>query len=342
MNHPVVTLLLPAYSLNLCERPDSFDFHNDAQRQPWQASLATIAGVDTFNGRQLPGARLALFEEQVHRRELQAGQSLVRADPISLKADRDNATLVPAQFLDIQEDEAVELVAALNAFTAEDNLDFFKDENGVWYMTGMAAHSLDTYPPSFLANRHASMFLPDGQEAAQWRRLLTEIQMLLHTHPVNQRRELRGQMPINSVWFWGGADLPQKRSDQKDVQFYADDNQARIWADVLGVPTFPLEQFTDDLGNIDNIARSVVLDLGLLAAWIEQDADILKKELERVNQQWLEPLAEHVSQQRIKRVDIQTEDSLRGFCSSETLDVAASGPVSWQKRLSTFFTRSSS
>ena len=36
--------------------------------------------------------------------------------------------------------------------------------------------------------------------------------MLLHTHPVNQAREERGVLPVNSIWLWGGGVLPQPSS----------------------------------------------------------------------------------------------------------------------------------
>jgi hypothetical protein len=31
---------------------------------------------------------------------------------------------------------------------------------------------------------------------------------LLHEHPVNQAREARGDLPVNSLWLWGGGRLP--------------------------------------------------------------------------------------------------------------------------------------
>jgi hypothetical protein len=43
---------------------------------------------------------------------------------------------------------------------------------------------------------------------APWAALLTEIQMALHEHPVNEAREL----PVNSVWLWGAGTLPRSAS----------------------------------------------------------------------------------------------------------------------------------
>jgi hypothetical protein len=38
-----------------------------------------------------------------------------------------------------------------------------------------------------------------------WRRLLNEIQMVWHEHPVNEARAARGVAPINGLWLYGGA-----------------------------------------------------------------------------------------------------------------------------------------
>lgn len=339
MSLPVVTFILPGYTIDLGSRPENISFQNEVERQPWQSSLATIAGIDTHMGRQIPGARLALSDELVRTFGLDYNAPMVRADPIALKADRDSATLVPAELLDIQEEEANELIAALNEFTGEDELRFFRASNQAWYMMGMPADSLLTYPPLFLANRNVSMFLPDGQEAAPWRRLMTEIQMLLHTHPINRQRELRGQLPINSVWFWGGSALPETCADLANVQVYADEQQARVWAEALGFSTLGLGQFTPSLHCVERKAHSVALDLSLLSAWLEQDADKLEQELQRVNQQWLEPLVTQVGKRRISRIELLTEDALYGLCSVDTLNIATRGPSALYKRLTALFSR---
>src|SRR5690606_38216705 len=38
-----------------------------------------------------------------------------------------------------------------------------------------------------------------------WRRLLNEIQMAWHEHPVNEARVARGVPPVNALWLYGGA-----------------------------------------------------------------------------------------------------------------------------------------
>jgi len=50
--------------------------------------------------------------------------------------------------------------------------------------------------------------LPEGATTASYRNLLSEIEMALHEHEINQRRVEQGDQPVNSLWIWGGGDAP--------------------------------------------------------------------------------------------------------------------------------------
>jgi hypothetical protein len=64
---------------------------------------------------------------------------------------------------------------------------------------------IETVPLSQAAGRNVRGLLPKGAEAARWHRVFNEIQMLLFAHPVNEAREARGELPVNSLWLWGGG-----------------------------------------------------------------------------------------------------------------------------------------
>lgn len=51
--------------------------------------------------------------------------------------------------------------------------------------------------------RNVQGYLPVGPDALRYRKLLNEIQMTWHEHPVNNAREARSELPINSVWLSG-------------------------------------------------------------------------------------------------------------------------------------------
>jgi len=59
-------------------------------------------------------------------------------------------------------------------------------------------------------------YLPQGRQARTWRRILNEIQMLWHDHPVNRQRQALRQLPVNALWF-GGRLAPRRPGAGTDV-----------------------------------------------------------------------------------------------------------------------------
>lgn len=72
-----------------------------------------------------------------------------------------------------------------------------------WLLRSGAPLKLQTVTPEFAAANPSSDILPRGADAGPIRRLMTEMQMLLHEHPVNERRQQRGAPAINAVWVCG-------------------------------------------------------------------------------------------------------------------------------------------
>jgi hypothetical protein len=73
----------------------------------------------------------------------------------------------------------------------------------VWY----AQHaSLDGLPCASLdrvIGRNVDRWLAPDPRARLVRRMQSEVQMLLYTHPINDAREVRGELPVNSFWLSG-------------------------------------------------------------------------------------------------------------------------------------------
>ena len=65
-------------------------------------------------------------------------------------------------------------------------------------------------------------YLPQGSASGAYRNLLSEIEMALHEHEINQRRLAAGQPPVNSLWIWGGGAAPPIVSRPQPI-LYADD-----------------------------------------------------------------------------------------------------------------------
>ena len=59
--------------------------------------------------------------------------------------------------------------------------------------------------PQAVAGMALADWWPQGDTMRAWRRLVNEIQMAWHDHPVNTTRAQNGHYPINSLWLYGGS-----------------------------------------------------------------------------------------------------------------------------------------
>jgi hypothetical protein len=76
---------------------------------------------------------------------------------------------------------------------------------GDFLMQGPATLTAATTEPAraLVADLEAS--LPRGTEAKALKRLGAELEMWLHAHPLNETRRRRGELPVSTLWLWGGT-----------------------------------------------------------------------------------------------------------------------------------------
>jgi hypothetical protein len=132
----------------------------------------------------------------------------MRADPCHLRVNRDRLMLIDASCFELSGAEAQALSARLNAHFAADGLRFDVLQGSRWYLRGDSLPPIETTPLAEARGRDIDPLMPRGPDAMFWRRMLNEAQMLLHDHPVNEAREARGELPINSLWLWGEGRAP--------------------------------------------------------------------------------------------------------------------------------------
>ncbi len=166
--------------------------------------------------------------------------TLLCADPVHLLMAQDSLRLVGQGNLALEPQETSALIESLNAHFADRDIRFYAGTTTRWHVSIGHELKLDLYPPSQVYGRDITPFLPTGNGEHQRRYLswLNELQMLLHTHPVNTARTANNQLPINSLWLWGGADAPPL--DQLSGQagnFYTDDSLCKTICHNLGQPT---------------------------------------------------------------------------------------------------------
>jgi hypothetical protein len=129
----------------------------------------------------------------------------LHADPVHLRPDRDLLRLFDARHLGISRAEADGLVAALNAHFADDGLELHAPAAHRWYLRCAAPPDMTTTPLAQVTGQHIDPYLPSGADASRWGALMSEAQMLLFQHPVNQAREAAGRPAVNGLWCWGGG-----------------------------------------------------------------------------------------------------------------------------------------
>lgn len=132
----------------------------------------------------------------------------MRADPVHLRIDQNAIALHDAAVLEVTLDEALALAAALNAQFRADGLEFMAPVEERWYVRVPDGEVPRTVPLDEALGRNVYGLLPSGTGRINWPSALTEAQMLLAAHPVNERREADGRPAINSVWFWGEGERP--------------------------------------------------------------------------------------------------------------------------------------
>ena len=130
------------------------------------------------------------------------------ADPVHMFLLQDSFTVTDAVVDDLDAAQAQQLTGALNAHFADDGLRFFAPTPERWYLRLEQAPALHTTPLAQALGRNVQPLMPQGRDALSWHSRLNEMQMLLYAHAINDEREQRGRLPINSLWLWGGGGMP--------------------------------------------------------------------------------------------------------------------------------------
>lgn len=133
----------------------------------------------------------------------------LRADPVHLHPERDRLILTDSRLLDLTPDEASRLVGEIMELYKADGWLLKAARPGRWYLKPPRAPRITTTPLTEVVGRDIHPYLPRGADGRAWHTILNEMQILLHTSKVNEERERRGKLPVNSLWFWGGGRLPK-------------------------------------------------------------------------------------------------------------------------------------
>lgn len=123
-------------------------------------------------------------------------------EPVHFRAESDHAVLLGSELLQPQLDEAAALIEAFNTHFAVEGISLHAASASRWYLLSERELSLKLQPIDECLGRDIKHFMPQGEDALWWRRILNEAQMLFFEHPVNQQREQQQQLSINGLWLF--------------------------------------------------------------------------------------------------------------------------------------------
>ena len=169
----------------------------------------------------------------------------MRADPVHLRVGRDSLGLADSAAFDVSRAESEALVETLNGHFGRTML-FYPMRPARWYVRLEKAPDMRTTPTAAARGAMIDEKLPTGPDAMRFHALMNEAQMLLHEHAVNAEREERGELALNSIWFWGGGAIEAAKARPFSTVI-ADDPLARGLALAAGIPVRALPQDADSV-----------------------------------------------------------------------------------------------
>jgi hypothetical protein len=154
-------------------------------------------------------------------------------------------------------------------------------DSGEFLISDLSAlRTLTTEPARALATGLGES-LPQGADAPVLKRFGAELEMWLHEHPVNEARTKRGELPVSTLWLWGGggstthADLAgsskppslatggdDSHDAESDIAFGSDAYLAGLWR-LRGGESQPLPDQLSDVFSYPRAHRAtLVVEVG--------------------------------------------------------------------------------
>ncbi len=130
------------------------------------------------------------------------------ATPLHLVAGLDTLHLPSDGILTLEPEERAALATSFASALGGDGLALHVVDGDALLLTGLHLPGVATVEPAACLGVYLARAQPAGGGATTLRRLMAEIEMWLHEHPVNLRREAAGRRAVRALWLWGGGPRP--------------------------------------------------------------------------------------------------------------------------------------
>jgi hypothetical protein len=226
------TAYLPDFFTQLLARADT----HDATTTTGINRLLTLFDISVPPGQDPPVAAITRVADM----GVIDNDWWIRADPVHFTPQRDGLYLQPVPGLTTTESDR--LATELNEALVPEGWLLKAPHHARWYLKPAREPRLSTTSLPEATGRNVHPLLPQGEDRHLWHTRLNELQILLHTSPVNAEREARGELSANSVWFWGGGRLPRLGKPAWTV-IWANDALAAGLARLAGIPLQAVREF---------------------------------------------------------------------------------------------------
>jgi hypothetical protein len=150
------------------------------------------------------GANLGTGLAALHAGVKNPSETVWLAELSAISVGREGATIAHPASFEVSSDEADALFDAVSGLWADRAISALPLNNRQWRIWLDPSASTRSLTPAAMAEMRLSDWWPQEDSLREWRRLLNEIQMVWHEHPVNIARAERGEVPINSLWLLVG------------------------------------------------------------------------------------------------------------------------------------------
>jgi hypothetical protein len=172
----------------------------DSLNLPHEHVLAACRGWQGVDG-TLPLAAWAAHADGLPPTSAEQGMGLLT--PTHWEVGSEQILLLDPARLNLDEDESRALWDALRGLFESEGWTLRWGAPLRWYAVHASLAALPTASLDRVIGQAIDRWLPERRAAALLRRLQSEVQMLLHDHPINVAREARGELPVNSFWLSG-------------------------------------------------------------------------------------------------------------------------------------------
>lgn len=228
----------------------------------------------------------------------------MRADPVHLRIEQNHIMLADNQVFEISKEEAAHIVQDLNHNIGDHyDFSFLPLRPNRWYIRLSKAPEIQTSTLGQVTCMNINNFLPTGSESITWHKIFNETQMLLFEHPVNQARESRGELSINSVWFWGGGNMPQS-IQAPYTHIWSDHDLPHALATATDLNHSELPAHADEWLQIGAAGNHLMVLDALLGKAKYRNAHGWRNTLQDLEKNWFSPLYNALRKGKINQLTI--------------------------------------